>query len=45
MLDASTATETADHLAILIGLSPEKAVEDRETLFFSRARLHRSRRT
>jgi class 3 adenylate cyclase len=35
MLDASTATEIADHLAILIGLSPEKAVDDRETLFFS----------
>ncbi len=35
MLDSSTATEIADHLAILIGLSPEKAVADRETLFFS----------
>jgi class 3 adenylate cyclase len=35
MLDPSTATETADHLAILIGLSPESSVEDRETLFFS----------
>jgi class 3 adenylate cyclase len=35
MLDASTATEIGDHLAILIGLAPEKVVEDRETLFFS----------
>jgi class 3 adenylate cyclase len=35
MLDATTATETADHLAILVGLSPESAVADRETLFFS----------
>jgi class 3 adenylate cyclase len=35
MLDPSTATETADHLAILVGLSPESAVDDRETLFFS----------
>ena len=35
MLDPATATETADHLAILVGLSPESAVADRETLFFS----------
>jgi class 3 adenylate cyclase len=35
MIDGPSATEIADHLAILIGLAPAKAVEDRETLFFS----------
>jgi class 3 adenylate cyclase len=35
MLDASAAGEVADHLAILIGLDPDRTVADRETLFFS----------
>jgi class 3 adenylate cyclase len=35
MLDPSAADEVAGHLAILIGLSPEASVADRETLFFS----------
>src|SRR5579864_426857 len=35
MLDPSAADEVAGHLAILIGLSPESSVADRETLFFS----------
>jgi class 3 adenylate cyclase len=35
VLDASTGTEIGDHLALLMGLAPEKVVEDRETLFFS----------
>jgi len=35
MLEPSAADEVAGHLAILIGLSPESSVADRETLFFS----------
>ena len=35
MLDSGPAEEVAGHLAILIGLSPEASVADRETLFFS----------
>jgi class 3 adenylate cyclase len=35
MLDPSAADEVAGHLAILIGLSREASVADRETLFFS----------
>jgi class 3 adenylate cyclase len=35
MLDPSAADDVTGHLAILIGLSPETSVADRETLFFS----------
>jgi class 3 adenylate cyclase len=35
LLDPSAADQVAGHLAILIGVDPEVAVEDREALFFS----------
>ncbi|MDE3189902.1 MAG: AAA family ATPase [Acidobacteriota bacterium] len=35
MVEPSAAAEVAGHLAILIGLTPQASVADRETLFFS----------